>query len=52
MYDVEVVYSEKIPEMRFGGEISRTNTTAQVLKILEKSKVHFRMEEKRIVVMP
>lgn len=49
-YDVDVVYEDKVPDMRFGGEISRSSTAAQVLKILEKSKVQFRIEGKKIVI--
>lgn len=52
-YDVEVAYEGKASDTHFGGEISRNQTLAQVLKGLESMKVHFRIEEdKRIVVMP
>ncbi|MGO4290161.1 FecR family protein [Chitinophaga sp. RAB17] len=51
-YDVEIVYGGKVPNRRFGGEISRSSNVSQVLKILEESKVHFRIEEKRIIVLP
>ncbi|HEV7780482.1 MAG TPA: FecR domain-containing protein [Chitinophagaceae bacterium] len=50
-YDVEIKFEGKIPDMRFGGEISTTSTAAQVLKILEKSKVKFRIEGKVIYVL-
>lgn len=50
-YDVEVVYEGAIPDMRFGGDISRRSNASQVLKILEESKVKFRIENKKIVVM-
>jgi transmembrane sensor len=37
----------------FKGEIGRGLTLAQVLKILEQTRVHFRIEEdKRIVIFP
>ena len=51
-YDVEIVYEGKIPQRKFGGEISRNNNASQVLKVLEESKVHFRIEGKKIVVLP
>lgn len=52
-YNVEVTYEGKTSSAHFGGEISRTQTLAQVLKGLESMNVHFRIEEdKRIVVMP
>lgn len=50
-YDVEVVYEGAIPDMKFGGEISRNNNVSQVLKVLEESKVKFRIEGKKIVVV-
>lgn len=51
-YDVDIVYGGQVPDRRFGGEISRTSNVSQVLKILEESKVHFKIEEKRIIVLP
>ena len=51
-YDVEIVYQGQVPDRRFGGEIARTSRVSEVLKILEESKVHFKIEEKRIIVLP
>ena len=51
-YDVDFAYSGKLPERQFGGEISRGSNVSQVLKILEESDVHFRIEGKKIVVTP
>jgi transmembrane sensor len=51
-YDAEVRYEGQVPEMQFGGRISRNNNLSEVLKILELSNVHFRIEGKTIVVMP
>lgn len=52
-YDIEVVYKEGIPDIYFVGEMSRDESLASVLKGLEASKVHFRIEEgRRLVVMP
>ena len=51
-YDVEIVYEGKIPNRKFGGEISRNTNASQVLKILEESKVYFRVEGKKIIVLP
>jgi len=49
-YDVEIQYSGHIPEGQFGGKIDRNSNVSEVLKILEESGVHFRIEEKRIIV--
>ncbi|CAL1516714.1 FecR family protein [Chitinophaga sp. MM2321] len=51
-YDVDIVYEGAVPDRRFGGEISRNTNVSQVLEILEESKIHFRIEENRIVVLP
>ena len=51
-YDVDISYAGKVPERRFGGKISRDNNASEVLKVLELSKVKFRIEDKRIIVTP
>jgi ferric-dicitrate binding protein FerR (iron transport regulator)/uncharacterized protein YbgA (DUF1722 family) len=49
-YDLEIQYEGKIPARQFGGKIDRNSKAAEVLKILEESKVHFRIEDGKIVV--
>ncbi|MBB6129223.1 FecR family protein [Mucilaginibacter lappiensis] len=52
-YDVEVVYNGKVDERDFGGTVSRFDSVADVLKSLELTgTVHFKMEGRRIIVMP
>jgi ferric-dicitrate binding protein FerR (iron transport regulator) len=51
-YDVTVKYDGVIPDMQFGGRISRNSNLSEVLKILELSNVHFKIEGKTVVVMP
>lgn len=51
-YDVDIKYEGKVPDREFGGEISRNSKASEVLKILELSDVHFRIEGKHIIVMP
>lgn len=51
-YDVEIDYEGKIPERQFGGKIDRNSDLSEVLKILEESKIHFSIEEKKIIVRP
>lgn len=51
-YDVDVVYEGNIPDRRFGGEISRNANASQVLQILEESNIHFKIIERKIVVLP
>ncbi|MBL7734059.1 MAG: FecR family protein [Chitinophagaceae bacterium] len=50
-YDVEVVYSGKIPVREFQGEIQKNLNLAQVLNILGKMEVNFQLEGKKLIVM-
>lgn len=52
-YDVEVSYSGKVPDIGFGGKISRSTDITEVLNALQlTNSVHFKIEGRRIVVMP
>ena len=51
-YDVDVVYQGKIPERKFDGEISRGSNLSQVLKILEETKIHYTIEDRKLIVHP
>lgn len=52
-YDVEIVYEGKPTKEHFSGGISRGVEVSKVFKMLEATgAVHFRIEGKRIVVMP
>lgn len=51
-YDVDVVFEKGVPVRTFEGEIQRSLQLSQVLKILEKNKVHFKIEGNILRVMP
>ncbi len=52
-YDIQVVYSGAIPKDKFGGEISRFENLNEILDLLELTeKVHFKVEGRRVTVMP
>ena len=52
-YNVDVVYKGKISQERFMGTISRYQDINEVLNMLALTNlVHFKIEERRIVVMP
>ncbi len=51
-YDVEVVFEGKLPTEKFEGEIPRSSNISEVFKILELSNVHFKVENKKVTVMP
>lgn len=50
-YDVDIAYEAEIPNRRFGGEISRMDNISKVLRVLEESKVKFRIEGKRVTIL-
>jgi transmembrane sensor len=51
-YDVEVEYAGNVPDREFLGKIPRDMKLSEVLSLLEKQKVHFKIEGKKIVVSP
>lgn len=52
-YNLEVVYEGNVPDVLFFGEMSRKLKLSDVLTGLERSDVHFRLEEgRRLIVMP
>jgi ferric-dicitrate binding protein FerR (iron transport regulator) len=51
-YDVEINYEGKVTKDKFVGDISRNSNVSEVLKILELNKVHFKIEGKKITVLP
>jgi ferric-dicitrate binding protein FerR (iron transport regulator) len=51
-YDLEIVYEANVPPIVFGGELSRNISLSGILKALEDSKVHFRVEGRRITILP
>ncbi|MHA4806964.1 FecR family protein [Flavitalea flava] len=51
-YDVEVSYEGKKPAWHFSGTMNRNTNISQVLKILELSDVHFRIDGRRVIVLP
>ncbi|HQZ78644.1 MAG: FecR domain-containing protein [Chitinophagaceae bacterium] len=50
-YDVDVSFDGSISKELFSGIVSRTSKLSQVLKIMERAGVKFKIEGKRIVVM-
>lgn len=51
-YDVEVEYLGNVPELSFGGGMDKGLTLSQVLKLLKKSEVNFKVQGRKIIVMP
>lgn len=51
-YDVDVSYEGNIPSRKFSGKIYRNQSALKVCDILNYKNIHFRIEGKKIVVMP
>ena len=51
-YDVDVVYKGSNRPRAFTGEIQRELSLSEVLKILEKNKVNFSIEGRKLIIMP
>lgn len=52
-YDVEVRYEGTIPEKEFNGKIGKTLTLDQVLRVLTKTRVNYRIESgNKITIIP
>ena len=50
-YDIEVVYEKGVPDIGFGGKIGRDLSLANVLDILKRAEVHFKLEENRKLIV-
>lgn len=50
-YDIDVIYENGIPDIHFGGEIDRNVSLTELLKILGSTKLKFRIEENRKLVI-
>jgi hypothetical protein len=51
-YDVDVEYSGPVPDQTFEGKIDRNLPLQELLRFLEKNQLHFRLEGRKIIVLP
>lgn len=51
-YDIDVVYEEGIPNITFGGKMTNDVSLSGLLKTLKETEVHFRVEGRKLIVMP
>jgi ferric-dicitrate binding protein FerR (iron transport regulator) len=51
-YDVDVIYEGYNRPRQFVGEIQRDLSLSEILKLLERNKVHFKIEGKKLMVIP
>jgi ferric-dicitrate binding protein FerR (iron transport regulator) len=51
-YDIQVVYEKNVPDIKFGGKMSNDVSLQGLLKSLQESDVHFRLEGRKLIVLP
>jgi ferric-dicitrate binding protein FerR (iron transport regulator) len=51
-YDIEVSYEKGIPDVEFEGKMTRDVPLSDLLSMLERSDIHFRVEGRKLIVLP
>ncbi len=51
-YDVSVKYEGQIPTREFSGQMNKNITAAQLMHILSFEQIHYRIEDRTIIIMP
>ena len=51
-YDIEVAYEKGIPDIEFEGKMTKDVPLKDLLVMLEKSNIHFRIEDRKLIVLP
>ncbi len=51
-YDIEVSYQKGIPDVEFEGKMTRDVTLSDLLTMLERSDIHFKVEGRKLIVLP
>lgn len=51
-YDVEVVLEKGVPDVSFGGSMSRDVSLSGVLKYFEKEHIHYKLEGRKLTILP
>ena len=51
-YDVNAIYTGKIPGGHYSGVVNRNSKLSTVLRILEESGLHFKIQDKTLTILP
>lgn len=51
-YDMDIVYEPGVDDKTFFGQINQDNNLSDILKVLELGGLHFRIDGKKLVVLP
>ena len=51
-YDVDVIYDGNVPDRTFSGGISRDANLSELIRLLEVSKIHFKIKGRKLTITP
>lgn len=51
-YDIEVIYEQSLPNVAIGGEMSSNVSLQQLLTIFDRFHIHYRLEGRRLTILP
>ena len=51
-YDIDIVYEKGIPDITFEGKMTKDVPLKDLLVMLERSDIHFKIENRKLIVLP
>jgi transmembrane sensor len=51
-YDIDIIYEGNIPSVSFSGEIGKSLSLTQVLSILDETRIHYKIEGRKLLITP
>jgi ferric-dicitrate binding protein FerR (iron transport regulator) len=51
-YDIEIAYEKNIPDITFEGKMTKDVPLKDLLVMLERSDIHFRIDNRKLIVLP
>jgi len=51
-YDIDIAYEKNIPDIAFEGKMTKDVPLKDLLVMLERSDIHFRIENRKLIVLP
>lgn len=51
-YDIDVVYENGVPDITLGGKLGKDLTLSEIMGVLKQYEIHFKMEGRRMIVLP
>jgi len=51
-YDIDVVYEKGVPDITLGGKLGKDLNLSEIMEVLKQYEIHFKMEGRRMTVLP